>query len=141
MNDHWQSTFNHKETDANLRHTWLNTIQGKFVASSAELRPTIEDARQAVDCMQPSACGPDGITIEFYKATRNWSAELFLAVAFAMLDDEETTDEDEDSDEDGKKKEDWWSDDSDEDDRYNVTLTSAGQKPISHSEKKSTIKI
>ena len=51
------------------------------------------DAKEAIDMMSPSACGPDGVPFECYKAVRGLAAEVFLDVAISMINGTEIPNE------------------------------------------------
>jgi len=93
LNKHWQETFSGKSTDPVLRREWLQRIRNKFKVDAGALKPSIKDAKDAIDMMSPSASGPDGVPFECYKAARDLAAEVFFEVATSMINGEEIPDE------------------------------------------------
>eukprot|EP00973_Karenia_brevis_P014821 2022903-Karenia_brevis.AAC.1 len=61
LTDHWQSVFEHKQTDASLRREWLQGLSRRMHVSIEELTPTIGDVMDVLNCLPKSAPGPDGI--------------------------------------------------------------------------------
>ena len=86
LNQHWQKTFEHKETDAVSRKVWLNQFRGKFKVDKHQLRPTKEIIQKVIQECADSAAGPDSIPFAVYKRAGQIAVDLFYEAANSLLD-------------------------------------------------------
>ena len=59
--EHWQQTFNYKDTDRNLRDKWLDKMRDTCKVGKEQVRPTKADVETAISEATASAPGPDGV--------------------------------------------------------------------------------
>ena len=90
INEHWQRTFNKKETDSQLRREWLKSVAGMFDLSKEDLRPTRKDVEHAIKEAGTSAPGPDTIPFQVYRQMGVIAVDMFLDAANALLDGQDS---------------------------------------------------
>ena len=93
LNNHWQRILDKRHTDPIKRMEWLEEVRNKLRVSKEQLRPTRKLVRQVIKEAPASACGPDAVPFEAYKAAGEVAVTLFMDVACAMLDGQTPCDE------------------------------------------------
>ena len=90
---HWQTVFDQKPTDADLRKTWLSHVTDRLKTTVSELRPTGKDVEKVFKNLRESAAGPDGISSMIYAALGKLAPGIFLRIVTEMLDGTATFDD------------------------------------------------
>ena len=93
LSGHWQTVFDEKPTDCELRRSWLEHVRNRLKTNLAKLRPTTDDVDKVFKHLRDSAAGPDGISSGMYAPLRNLAPAIFLRVVNGMFDGQTTFDE------------------------------------------------
>ena len=86
LTEHWQSTFNMKPTDDQLRGAWLERIRNRFKADLDDLQPTDYDIDNVFSNLRDSASGPDGISTGIYMHLEGLAKPIFKQLVRDLID-------------------------------------------------------
>ncbi|CAE8582650.1 unnamed protein product [Polarella glacialis] len=86
LTSHWQTTFDGRETDQNLRAQWLQRLNEPLRVPLHTLSPKKADVVDVLENLPSSGAGPDGVPFEVYKLLRSLVAPIFLNITNALTD-------------------------------------------------------